>query len=115
MPAAELAGLFAAGELHVRLNALRLLVRIGKWDGLAWALRACGDADPRIARIAQGQVAQWIGRSNRSFAEPTPEQATRVGEALRNAAGCLPDVQRSRLMSSLPATVRAAVTKEARR
>ncbi|HET7464077.1 MAG TPA: hypothetical protein VFJ82_22665 [Longimicrobium sp.] len=112
--AASVAALYESGTAHVRRNALRLLVRRGKWEGLVWALRACADPDPRIAEIGRGEVGRWIFRFNRSFAEPTPAQTEAVGRALLAAATAVPPHDRERLIRLLPPHVRRQVAEAVR-
>jgi hypothetical protein len=100
---ADLDGLLASDAPHVRLNALRLLVRRGRWDGLVWALRARADTDARVREMGRGALARWTGRFNRWYGEPTPAEAARVSEALRNAAPGLSGHERTRLQQLLPA------------
>ncbi|HET7234147.1 MAG TPA: hypothetical protein VFJ16_29305 [Longimicrobium sp.] len=103
----DLAPLYESGAAHVRRSVLRLLVRRGKWDALAWTLRACGDADPPIAEIGRGGLERWILRFNRSYAEPTMEQIARIRHALQASAPAIHALQRKRLMELLPQSMRA--------
>jgi hypothetical protein len=100
---ADVDALLDSDAPHVRLNALRLLVRRGRWDGLVWALRARADSDARVREMGRGALARWTGRFNHWYGDPTPEQTARVGEALRNAAPGLSELERTRLQQLLPA------------
>lgn len=73
------------GRAHaepVRRNALSLLAARGKWDGLAWILQACADADPPIRAAGLRHLQRWRQRFNRSFSQPTPAQQERIRAAL---------------------------------
>jgi HEAT repeat protein len=79
----------AAHPLHVRRNALRLLSWRGKWDGIAWILRGCGDADPEIRGAARSHLNRWLQRFNRTFSQPTTEQMEAVRVALEENASAV--------------------------
>jgi HEAT repeat protein len=70
---------------HVRRNALALLAVRGKWDGIAWILQACGDADPTVHEAGMRQLRWWHQRFNRSFTQPAPAQQERIRAALAQA------------------------------
>ncbi|MBV9927310.1 MAG: HEAT repeat domain-containing protein [Acidobacteria bacterium] len=72
-----------SSQPHVRRNALHLLARLGKWDGIHYLIRATGDTDERIAEASRLGVVRWLSRFNRSFSAPTPEQVSRLESALR--------------------------------
>lgn len=94
------AGLVAEGAIapsfgpgappHVRRNALGLLAWRGKWDGLAWILRALTDADPAIRGAAGGHLGRWRQRFNRTFTQPTAAQRERIADTLASAGSVLP-------------------------
>lgn len=109
VPTMELAALYDAGEAHVRRNALRMLVRRSKWDGLGWAIRACADPHPRVAETGGVEVRRWITRFNRTYTPATGEQLARVGEALAAAAGSVPAADREWLAGLLPPDIQARV------
>jgi len=66
------------GRRHVRLNALLLMGRLGKWDRIFYFLRAASDSDPDLAAIAEQEVRGWQSTFNRSFTAPTAEQKQRI-------------------------------------
>jgi HEAT repeat protein len=80
---AALAAWFSNGHAaYVRRNALGLLARGGKWDGIAWILQACGDAEPTVHEAGVRQLRRWHHRFNRSFTQPAPAQQERIRAAL---------------------------------
>jgi hypothetical protein len=70
---------------HVRRDALILLAGLGKWSSLPYLLRACSDDDPRVADKAGELLQVWLGRFNRSFTHPSPEDLRRAVDALESA------------------------------
>ena len=74
---------------HVRRNALALLAGRGKWDGVAWILHACGDADPVVQAVGMQQLRWWYQRFNRSFSQPAPAQQERIRAALAHAGDAI--------------------------
>lgn len=82
--------LHPGAPVHVRRNALALLVARGKWDGLPWILRALVDEDPRIQRAAAEHLYRWRAQFNRTFTQPTAEQVARTRAALEPVADTLP-------------------------
>jgi HEAT repeat protein len=88
--AGALAGLMDAENApHVRRNALSLLAARSKWDGIAWILQACGDADPAVRTAAREHLARWRQQFNRSFSQPTPAQQERIRAALDGAGNAI--------------------------
>lgn len=86
---------------HVRHNALNLLSRLGKWDGIYYLIRAAGDHDMRIAEASRLGVVRWLSQFNRSFTVPTPEQITRFVSALRERGHLLGESIREQLWFSV--------------
>jgi HEAT repeat protein len=109
VPIADVAALYASSRVHVRRNALRLLVLRGKWDGLVWALRACTDPHPQIDTIGRNAMRRWISRFNRSYAQPTPEQVARLAEALKRARDHVSPKELEWLAALLPPDARKAI------
>ncbi|MDQ3919855.1 MAG: HEAT repeat domain-containing protein, partial [Acidobacteriota bacterium] len=86
---------------HVRRNALNLLSRLGKWDGIYYLIRAVGDHDVRIAEASQMGVVRWLSQFNRSFTAPTQEQITRFESALREGGHLLGESVREQFWFSV--------------
>jgi HEAT repeat protein len=86
---------------HVRHNALNLLSRLGKWDGIYYLIRAAGDHDIRIAEASRLGVVRWLSQYNRSFTMPTPEQITRIESVLRERGHLLGESVREQLWFSV--------------
>jgi HEAT repeat protein len=85
-----LAAWFAAGHApHVRRAALGLLATRGKWDGIAWILQACGDAEPTVQATGMQHLRRWHQRFNRSFTQPAPAQQERIRAALEHAGDAI--------------------------
>lgn len=95
--------IFSASSLlpHVRHNALNLLSRLGKWDGIYYLIRAVGDHDVRIAEASRLGVVRWLSQFNRSFTVPTPEQISRFESALRERGHLLGESIREQLWFSV--------------
>jgi HEAT repeat protein len=72
----------AAHLLHVRRNALSLLVLRDKWDVLPWILGALSDDEMEIRQAADAHLKRWKGRFNRSFTQPAPAQRERIRHAI---------------------------------
>ncbi len=66
----------------VRKNALKLVLRLGKWERLPLLLTSSGDSDEKLAQMAKAGVNAWWSRYNRSYAQPTPEQLAEAKAAL---------------------------------
>ena len=79
---------------HVRLHALRLLMRVDKWSRLLTLLRAARDADARVQRDAMNRIGTWFWDVNKSFVTPSPEQLVELREELDASAPCLSEGQR---------------------
>jgi HEAT repeat protein len=86
---------------HVRRNALYLLSRLGKWDGIHYLIRAAGDHDVRLAEASRLGVVRWLSQFNRSFSVPTPEQISRFESALRERGHLLGESVREQLWFSV--------------
>ena len=78
------------GAEHVRRNALHLMAELGKWESIAWLLRASALEDEEVARKAVGLVRGWKGRFNRSGVQPSGDELDRAKRALEVAAPVLP-------------------------
>src|SRR5262249_43384439 len=59
---------------HVRLNLLRLLAVLPKWESIVYLIRAISDKDESLAACAQDYVARWNSRYNLHHSTPSPEQ-----------------------------------------
>ena len=91
IPLPDLERLLATGaNLHVRGNALTLIVNAGKWKKLPAVLTACTDAEARIAEQADRALRDWSLNYNRSFAEPTREDFERIQAVLGKVESRLP-------------------------
>jgi HEAT repeat protein len=86
---------------HVRLNALRLLACLGKWDSLPFFLRDSCAPDAEVASAARAHVEGWIATYNQSFLQPSAAQLLAIDEALEPAAG--------HIKPTVRASIRAAV------
>jgi hypothetical protein len=80
----------APSASHVRKNALLLLVRLGKWTGLRWALYALEAPLHPGRERAMLHLQGWLGASNKSFARPTREEVDAIGGALERLKQELP-------------------------
>ena len=81
----------SSAHAHVRRNALSLIEKLGKWDSIYYLLRAVRDADEVMACMSRFAIQRWLARFNRSFSSPTPEQLTRLGNALEEGGNLLDD------------------------
>lgn len=86
---------------HVRRNALYLLSKLGKWDGIYYLVRAAGDHDVKIAEASRLGVVRWLSQFNRSFTVPTAEQISRFESALRERGHLLGESVREQLWFSV--------------
>jgi HEAT repeat protein len=74
---------------HVRNAALSLIACLGKWERIAYLVRAARDEDPEVASDGQRYLTSWIGGYNQSFTLPMAEQLDRLALALESATGIL--------------------------
>jgi HEAT repeat protein len=74
-----------SGREHVRVNALRLLESLGKWQRITWLLRARVLRDERVADEALAGALRWMNGFNRAAAQPTAEEMERARRALDEA------------------------------
>lgn len=74
---------------HVRRHVLPLLAGLGKWESLPYLIAACSADEPEVASRAQGYLGDWIGRFNRSFVKPSPEDVRRAETALEASGPAL--------------------------
>jgi HEAT repeat protein len=80
---------------HVRLNALRILGELDKWELIPGLLLAACDRDPAVAALALDLVRGWLAHFNRSATRPAGDQRERLESALRTVEGRLaPDLVR---------------------
>lgn len=85
---------------HVRRNALLLIARIGKWESIAYLVRAQAKGDHAISHLAGSRVKRWIDHFNRSGTQPTKEQLARAAQAVDEAAPTL-GKERTRMLRFL--------------
>jgi len=91
IPLKELEGLLASNaNLHVRRNALTLILHADKWRKLPALLAACADEETKIAGLATRALHDWFSTYNRSFAEPTQVDFERIQSALPKVESKLP-------------------------
>lgn len=90
--------------LHVRRNALRLILHHGKWRKLPALLTACDDSDPRIGSSAMAALINWREHYNQSFAEPTRLDYDRILAQLPKVKAQLPKGWSVHLQACLKAT-----------
>lgn len=76
--------------VHVRINTLSLLARLGKWEGIPWLIRAGSSEDPRVAQVARQHLLRWMQRFNRSSTHPTKAQLEWIAAELDRAGAALP-------------------------
>jgi len=91
VPLEELESLRASDvDLHIRRNALTLILHADKWRKLPALLAACVDEETKIAGLATRALRDWFSTYNRSFAEPTRVDFERIQSALSKAESKLP-------------------------
>lgn len=91
VPLSDLEGLLAYDpKLHVRRNALTLILHVEKWKKLPALLNASADVDAKIAELAARGLRDWFFNYNRSFAEPTREDFNSIEASLRKVEAKLP-------------------------
>lgn len=91
----------SASHTHVKRNALSLIEKLGKWESVPLILRALTDSDEDIAAMSRAAIARWLGRVNRSFSSPTPEQLRRLRDELANVDNLIDEETREQLLFSL--------------
>ena len=70
---------------HVRLDALQLLSRLGKWKSLPFLITACADHDPKLVDQGQAYTLKWLARANRDYTAPTREDLTHIEKVLQES------------------------------
>jgi HEAT repeat protein len=71
-------------SIITRKRILAVLFNTSKWDRLYYAVSVSEDSEPEVASLGQRQIERWIREFNRSGAQPTKEQHTRILAALKN-------------------------------
>lgn len=74
--------LMESGTPFIRKNALRLVVRLSKWQQIPLVLAAARDPVAAVAQPAKLAAGRWLARYNRSFAAPTAHQLAAVQQEL---------------------------------
>jgi hypothetical protein len=64
----------AAKYVHSKMNCLRLISHLAKWDGLNYLLAAVRAEDDNVAKMAHHWLADWLTHFNTSFLPPTKAQ-----------------------------------------
>lgn len=77
-------------NLHVRRNALGLIIHMGKWRRLPTILMACVDANAQIAEMGTAALHKWISSSGRQSEAATRSDFERIQSALVSAEHRLP-------------------------
>lgn len=89
---ATLEALHAPGNpRHVRVNALRLMSRHGRWAGIVPILRALCDGDARIVAAAERLLGRWLHLQRSAHAPASAEEHARFLVAVRQYGGCVDD------------------------
>ena len=79
---AVLGAVRSAPQLHNRVAAASLALRLGKWNSLLALLDAANDSDTHLRGSVDRWLREWLDRQNRSYAQPTPEQLGAITRAL---------------------------------
>lgn len=87
----------AASHRHIKRNALSLLEKVSKWEGISFMVKALCDADEEVANSGRLGIQHWLWRFNRRFSAPTPEQLAKLGSALEECGNLLDKKTRDEL------------------
>lgn len=89
---ATLEALYApANPRHVRVHALRLMSRHGRWAGIVPILRALCDGDARIVAAAERLLGRWLHLQRSAHAPASVEEHARFLDALHQYGRCVGD------------------------
>lgn len=80
-----------AKPVHARLNLLRLIAALPKWEKISYLILAASDEDRAVAEMAGDHVLRWNYGYNRSQSVPSKEQIERLDVALSHASGVISD------------------------
>jgi len=67
-------------------NALSLIEKCAKWDGIAYLLKASCENDEEILALSGFAIRRSLLRFNRSFTRPNAEQVAKLKAALETVA-----------------------------
>lgn len=94
--------IFCSGShQHIKLNALSLLEKLGKWDSIYFMVKAIRDSDEDVADRAGLNIQRWLWRFNRGFSSPTAEQLAKLRNALEECGNRLDDKTMGELWFSM--------------
>ncbi len=79
----------ASAEPRIRVNLLRMIAALPKWESIRMLLDAATDRDAAVASVAREYVLRWMARYNRSSIAPSNEQVKLVRAAIANAGSAL--------------------------
>lgn len=79
----------ASVERRIRIDVLRMIASLPKWESIRMLLNAASDPDIAVASAAREHVLRWTARYNRSSIAPSSEQITLVRAAIANAGSSL--------------------------
>jgi hypothetical protein len=80
-----------ANPRHVRVHALRLMSRHGRWDGIIPVLRALCDGDARVAAAAERLLRRWLHLQHSQHAPASAEEHARFLDAFHQYGRCVAD------------------------
>ncbi len=83
--------LLSDSPIHVRLNALQVLSRVGKWPSIRTLLLAVAADPDALLEAATSRIEHWLRRFNSSAARATNDELLEIRERLREARGRLSD------------------------
>jgi HEAT repeat protein len=81
----------SASHQHIKLNALSLLEKLGKWDSICFMVKAVCDSDEEVANRGRLSIQRWLWRFNRGFSSPTLEQLAKLRNVLEECGNRLDD------------------------
>lgn len=67
---------------HARLNALRLIPALSKWQSISALLHAAAAEDKQVASLAEKYVREWNRQYNRSQTTPSAHELEELHSAL---------------------------------
>jgi HEAT repeat protein len=78
-----------SAEQHSRINVLRMIAALPKWESIRMLLDAATDRDAAVASVGREYVLPWMARYNRSSIPPSKEQVKLVRAAVANAVSAI--------------------------